>query len=367
MKILDRYILQELTPIFLVGVLMFAGSIWIAGGPLLAAVNYLAKGIPFWVVAQVVGLYLPPMLVLTFPMAMLIAAILTFNRMSGESEAVALFASGVSFYRMLVPAAALAVVVTCLGLVINNSFVPAANRRITSLKRNIIKDVPQTAEPFALPALRGAGGKLQALVWVENGFDADTRELRQVTITEYSLQTGIPSALIHARRAQWSARNDWTLKDVTVQRAGLVMTYARLATRDINQTPEGAEFLQDSPDNFSFTELRERIRQQLLRANGRSSPEVRESQVALWDKIALPCASFVFAFVGAPLGLRPQRGAGRGLAIAFGIGIIFAYYALFKYMDVLGASGHANPVIAAFVPNVVGAVVAAILIARAST
>jgi lipopolysaccharide export LptBFGC system permease protein LptF len=98
-KLVYRHILSDLVPAFLLSVILFAGFIWIAGGPLLNAVNDLAKGVSFWIVAQLMSLFLPAMLVLAFPMAMLIAVILGFNRLSAESEAVAMFASASRFIR----------------------------------------------------------------------------------------------------------------------------------------------------------------------------------------------------------------------------------------------------------------------------
>ena len=46
MRLLDRHILSELTPIFLAAVIGFAGFIWVAAGPLLLAIKYLSEGFP---------------------------------------------------------------------------------------------------------------------------------------------------------------------------------------------------------------------------------------------------------------------------------------------------------------------------------
>jgi lipopolysaccharide export LptBFGC system permease protein LptF len=53
------------------------------------------------------------------------------------------------------------------------------------------------------------------------------------------------------------------------------------------------------------------------------------------------------------------------MALLMGVGIILFYYALYKYMEILGGSGHFSPALAAFIPNLVGIVLGAVLILRA--
>lgn len=367
MKLLDRHIIREIAPTFFATVILFAGFILIAGGPLLRAVSYLSDGIPFWLVIQVVGLYLPPMLVLAFPMGMLIAVILAFTRLSSDSEAVAMFSSGVSFYRMLLPTAIFGLVVAGFGLVINNSVVPAANHRISYLKADVIHDVPEKTEPFPLPPVYASNNKLQALAWVQGGYDAQSRSIRQVTIIEFDPATGRPIATIFANSAQWLGGSTWQLHNVEIQqRAGILVNTPSLNTHDIRSAPETVSFLQDSPDNLTFSQLARQIK--LLKRSGvAESNTLRDAEVSLWNKISLPIASFIFALVGAPLALRPQRAASRQAGFGYGILIILGYYAVEKYLEILGSGGQVDPALAAFVPNLIGAGLAAWLISRATT
>jgi len=56
-----------------------------------------------------------------------------------------------------------------------------------------------------------------------------------------------------------------------------------------------------------------------------------------------------------------------GIAITLGLGIIFAYYALYQYMQVLGASGHINTALAAFLPDILALVIGGFLLRRSSS
>jgi lipopolysaccharide export system permease protein len=366
LRLLDKHILKELTPTFVGTVVLFAGFILIAGGPLLRAVSYLADGIPLWIVLQLIGLYLPPMVVLAFPMGMLIAVILGFTRFSSDSEAVAMYASGISFYRMLAPTALFGLLAAGLGLVINNSVVPEANHRITYLKSRVIHDVQQTSEPFTLPPIYDNHGNIQALTWVGGGYDDLHQSIRNVTIIEYDPTGGWPVATIFAKSAQWLGGSDWRLHEVRILREGILMTAPALVTKDIKSSPETVAFMQESPDDLTFSQLAHQIAI-LKHAGIAGSKEMLDAQVSLWNKIALPLATFVFALVGAPLALRPQRAASRQAGFGYGILIILGYYALEKYLEILATGGRVDPALAAFVPNLVGAALAGWLISRATT
>jgi lipopolysaccharide export system permease protein len=93
--------------------------------------------------------------------------------------------------------------------------------------------------------------------------------------------------------------------------------------------------------------------------------DVTEYRVRLYQKIALPMASLIFALIGTPLGLRPHRSSsamGLGLAIV----IIFGYWVLMHYMTILGDNGAVTPAAAAFIPTFLGCAAGIALIARAA-
>lgn len=77
----------------------------------------------------------------------------------------------------------------------------------------------------------------------------------------------------------------------------------------------------------------------------------------------MPFASLVFAMVGAPLGVRPQR-AGKGVGFGLSILIIFSYWISLNIAAFFGKSGLMPPLVAMWVPNIAGLVAAAYLIRR---
>src|SRR4051812_10673913 len=102
MKILDRYIARELIGPFIFGVAAFT-LIFISGQYLFKLTSFVAKGAPLVDVMELLVLRMVPVVVLTFPMATLLATLLSFGRLSGDMEVVAMMAGGVSFVRVATP------------------------------------------------------------------------------------------------------------------------------------------------------------------------------------------------------------------------------------------------------------------------
>ena len=368
MKLVDRLVLQETVPVFIVSIFLFTGSVWVADNSVAEALKYIAQGIPLWIVVEVIGMHIPFILALTFPMAMLIASILAFTRLSEGSEAVALLASGVSFYRLLAPLMVFACLITAINITFNNTVVPAANKMVLDLRTNVIKDVKRTTQPFSVPPIRNKQGRLEATVWVEGGYDPNIRAMRDVTIVQYDPATQVPMATLFAGSAQWALGPNWLLKNVRFAdfNNGVTGFSKEMSTRDIQITSDTALFLEQNPETLNFAQLSRQIRG-LRAAGGGNTDTIREAEFSLWSKISLPCATLVFVLVGAPLGLRPQRATGRGVAIAQGIALIFGYYALYNYVQILADSGTVSALLAAWIPNLVGVVASVWMVWRAPT
>ena len=129
----DRYILREVTPAFLLGLLVFTFILMLP--PIMdVAEDLIAKGVDGVTVARIMATLVPQALGLTIPMALLIGVLMGLGRMSSDRETVALQACGVSIYRMLYPLMLLAIaagLATCYVLVIALPDANQAFREIT--------------------------------------------------------------------------------------------------------------------------------------------------------------------------------------------------------------------------------------------
>ena len=211
MKLLDKLVLKDILPMFFIGTAMFF-SLWFAAGPVLLAVKLLGQGFSPLIILKVIGWNIPPALAWTFPIGMLLAVLIGFGRLSADSEAVALFAGGIPFVRIAMPAFVLAIVVSFGGFIVNDQLASLANKRLAEIMNNLPDNLGNTTHSFTLED-HYKNGALRTLVHVEKGYNFATRELRQVTITAYGLDGKHPTGIIYADRAKWRYGKSWRLFD----------------------------------------------------------------------------------------------------------------------------------------------------------
>ena len=126
-SVMDRYIATELVPPFLFGVGAFS-SVGVAVGTLFDLVRKVTEsGLLLGIAVKVLLLKMPEFVVYAFPMSTLLAALMTYSRFSSDSELIALRSSGISIYRLVMPAIVLSFIVTGMTFLFNELVVPAAN------------------------------------------------------------------------------------------------------------------------------------------------------------------------------------------------------------------------------------------------
>ena len=141
--ILDRFIWKEMAGSFVFGVMAFT-MVFVAGDLLFQIASMIIeKGISIGVVLRLFIYSLPEVIILTLPMACLLSALLTFGKLSTNSEIVALKASGISFQRILKPVIVGSLLVGLSALILNETVVPFSNRAAENLMRfEVMREKP---------------------------------------------------------------------------------------------------------------------------------------------------------------------------------------------------------------------------------
>ncbi|MEO0970400.1 MAG: LptF/LptG family permease, partial [Cyanobacteria bacterium J06639_18] len=138
-SIMDRYLASELLPPFLFGVGAFS-SILVSIGAVFELIRKVVEsGLPLTLAGQVFLLRLPEFIVLAFPMSTLLATLMTYSRLSSQSELVALRGCGVSVYRMVLTAVILSLFVTGLTFIFNEQIAPVAKYQATITLNKALK------------------------------------------------------------------------------------------------------------------------------------------------------------------------------------------------------------------------------------
>ncbi|MCX6343701.1 MAG: LptF/LptG family permease [Armatimonadetes bacterium] len=383
MKLVYRLIFNELIGPFVFGVMAFT-SVMFAGSQLLKITSWLMGGtIGFGTALEMILLALPSIIVYTLPMSTLLAVLLGIGRLSGDSEIVALFAGGMSFYRLAVPVLIMGIVISAGSIALNEVTVPWAYQRYEVIQSIVFKEEAPTQRAFSF-----GDDNMNMQVMVNGGIDVDKGELRHVTIIQFATRDGVvngvkvakgqPVTITYAERAMWDGLTDsnkrfkWLLYNSSTQNLGTDSpsgtSFSSLDVQpiEIRRTPNQLALYQmtnmRNTDQLSFRQLTQMVEQ--LKSNPTVNWEkIRECDVNRWNKFALPISSLVFALIAAPLGIRPSR---SGSSVGFGLSIllILLYWIVWHFTSHLAIQGNLPAPAGAFMADVLGIIVALALIKR---
>ncbi len=141
MKILYRYIFREHVGPFFFGlsVIMFI----LVMDFILEVLNMIiGKGLNAFIILQVFVLNLAWMLALAIPMAVLVSTLMAFGRLSQDNEITALKVSGVSIYRLILPALVASILITGVMVFFNDRVLPELNHQARLLMTDIHQKRP---------------------------------------------------------------------------------------------------------------------------------------------------------------------------------------------------------------------------------
>lgn len=182
MRLLSRYLLRQLA-----GPFTFALSA-LTGLLLLNQVakrfgDLVGKGLPRDVIIEVLLLFLPFIVALTLPMAVLVAVLYGFSHLAADNEITAMRATGVSVAQMLRPVFIAGVAVAALNFLFIDQVLPRSNARLRTLQMDIGRIRPTLAMKEQV-----VNGLPPTEFFIRSGrIEQGTGRLRDVTIYDLSL------------------------------------------------------------------------------------------------------------------------------------------------------------------------------------
>ena len=141
MNLLFRYTLREHIVPFLMALLVLI-FVLLTNFLLKAIDKFLGKGLSFLVLGEYMVLNLAWILALAVPMAVLVATLMAFGRMSGDNEITAIRTSGISYFRLLIPSLFFGIVITLIMMWFNNEVLPETNHKARLLSGDITRKRP---------------------------------------------------------------------------------------------------------------------------------------------------------------------------------------------------------------------------------
>ncbi len=351
-RLLDRYIFTQVFLACFACVFIFM-IIWIMPEIFLKTVQRAINGTYTIETAVSVILFeLPKVLNIALPVGMLLGTILTFDKLSKDSEITVLRSSGISFFRIIASVIILSVFVTALTFVVGSRFLP-----ISAVKLKHIKGENRSSQ-FVFP-VKNEDESMNKIVIVSN---FDNNNIHDVIVLNfYKKSEGKGSSLLSSIVVSDFAKydyNNWILntgKEYIISEEGIFHK-----VRKINDLPvlSGTSAVNAYKlMKYSVFRDRELTNVQIseyikLLKSEKMDDEYRFMLNKYIQRFVHSFMCIIFTILGCLLGFsKPREQKFVGMLIA--VGIIFMYYITIPFFDLLAEKSILSPWLASFVIPIV--------------
>lgn len=350
---LSRYLISEILPPFLFGLLVFTFVLLVARMVKLIEL-IVTRGVSPVQTAKLFSLILPTFLELTVPMAFLLAILLGLGRLSSDQELLAMKASGISPGQILGPIGAVAAIIAIITLLLTMLARPAANLAIKKELYNIAKTRVGTAlkekvfnDDFPniliyVEEIIPPGNTAQGVLIVDKRDrlreDIILGKVALITTDEETNTLGLKLF-------------DGSIYERERNRAGFSQTRFNIYDfrLDLDELISPVKTKEAGPKEMPLQDLLEIIRQK--RDQGvKAIPERMEFH----QRISFAFVPFVFCLLGVSLTLLPRSArANRSWGFMLCLFWLLTYYGFLSLGKALGDKGILHPIPALWLPNIV--------------
>lgn len=364
MKILRNYFLREFSgPLFLsLGVLSFV-MVLVSNLKKIADM-VINKGIDIFTVSKLFLFMMPYLVTYALPISVLIAVLISLGRLSSDNEIVAIRASGINLFGLILPLIMIGLILS-LALVIFNdrasSYAHYAYRKVlidigvrnptAAFEEGVFINSFQKYILFIYRLDQKKNKLYNVRIYEPQGEDKPTRTIvaksgEFITIPE---KNSIKLKLIDGTSDEPDPQSPTSFYKLNFK------TYFMNLNLNLTQDKDK---IGKKPKDMTIQELRTEAAK--LKKDGIDpGPLITEIN----ERLSLAFSCFVFLLIGSSLAIITRRRE-KSINIGIAILIIVAYYPLLIGCEALGIQGIVNPQIAMWLPNIIFGIIGAVLTLR---
>lgn len=369
LSLIDYYLINELSYFFLFSVGLFSSL-----GVALSTISDLAYKIteynlPINIAIKVFCLKLPEFIAYALPISMLLTTLVTYGRLSHDSELIACRSVGISIYRLVFPALIVSLIVTGITFIFNEIVVPAANYQATIIQESFIPESSFSLQrkDIYYPEYKNLNDRTQkSLKRLYYAKSFDGKNLKHLTIISWTENR--VSQIILSQSASWDkTQKVWNLVNGSINYFTQNISNNFSKQFDYLQLPLSKNLFalvsqERNPEEMNIQQANQYL--SLIKLTG-DDKNIRLFQVRIQQKYAFPFICLVFAAIGSTLGASSQN-IGRAKSFGFTALIVFIYYLFGFLVNALGLVGVLSPFLASWLPNFLGLGLAVWLLIKTS-
>ncbi|MFA6457546.1 MAG: LptF/LptG family permease, partial [Bacteroidota bacterium] len=347
MKIVDKYILKQFILTMIFGLITFM-AIFVIIDLMENLDDFLDNNVVNAVIVQYYIAFLPEIIKLMTPVAVLLASLFTTGKLATNNELTALKAGGMSIYRYMFPLIIVALIVSIASVYFNGWIVPYANQHKFSIERQYLH---KNLESTARTNIYLQDGK-KRIVYIAY-YDGTTGTGTRTSIQEFSDTSLITIAQRwDGLQFSWdSTKQKWSMslgQHRIVHTGGeSLIKFDSYTFNDLTFSPKDIVKKVEKPEEMNYTELGEFITRQLSSGN-----DTARWMVDYYNKVAFPFASVIVVLFGIPFSFGKRKG-GIALQVGISAAVVFIYMVFMKISNVFGYNGDLNPLLTAWLANII--------------
>lgn len=342
-----RYIFFETLPAFLLGVAVFVGLVLMLQGLRLTEF-VLVHGVKLSTIGEMMLYLCTSFLPVILPMSLLFAVLLTYSRLSNDSEIVAFKALGLSMSSLTIPAVVLAVAATLMSAQTSFYLGPWGNRKFEVL----INELGRQKAAAAIKEGVFSEGFFDLVVYA-NKVDSKTGQLNNVFI--YDERDAKAPVTIIAKQGnilQESSREGLSallrLNSGNIHRTN-EDTYTKVdfASYDINLfNPFELSEKKKSPPSMTLDELAVELKKKDL-----DPKQFRKLEIEYHRRWSLSAACLIFALLGVGLGTVTNRRSSKGGGFVMCLVLLVSYWIFYLSAESVARNGWLHASVALWLVN----------------
>ena len=286
------------------------------------------------------------------PLFVFIAVIFFTSKMAGNSEIISILAAGISFKRLLRPYMISCVFISTMSFVLAAYVIPhgtVIRQNFESLYKNNKKNT--SAENVQLQVDKGVIAYIQHYDnRMKRGYGFCLDKFENKKLVSHMTASEIQYDTISESKYHWKVQN-WKIREMRGMKETIISGIQRDTV--IQMEPIDLVYSKGQQETFTSPELSDYISKQI----NRGSSNVVRYQVEYHKRIATSFASFILTIIGASLSSRKRKG-GMGMYLGLGLALSFLYIMLQTISATFAINAGTPPILAAWVPNILFAIVA---------
>ncbi len=314
--------------------------------------NFFESNAPLWeIVFDYYLNFIPYYANIFTPLFTFISVIFFTSKLAGNSEIIAILASGIRFRRMMVPYFISAAVIALVSFLLTGFVIPPANKvRLAFEDKYISKFTSSVARNIQLEVEKGV------IVHIDR-FEENTNRGYRFSMERFDGKHLV--SRMTATSVEWDSAYNWTVNEY-LQRDfdGLYenITQGERVDTIIKMVPSDFFITSKQSPQMNNIELRNYIKKQ----ESRGAANLQAFKDEYYRRFSYPMAAFILTLIGVSLASKKVKG-GMGLHLGVGIALSAIYILFSTISSSFGVSGQMNLILAVWLPNIVFTTIGVIL------